>query len=741
MLVSCLLLSGGPLLGCSTGSEEVALESQQLAAVINPMPAWTTFGGQGSASLGVAFAVGDLDDDGLGDVVLGAPGFDDGEESEGSVQLYPGDGSSFAVAPSWTVTSDEAFAFLGGAVAVPGDLNGDGVADLAVAAWQADGAHANEGRVDVYYGSGAGLASGPDLTLFGGQADAAFGYALAGGDFNGDGISDLAVGAPEWDDLAADEGAVFWFAGSSSGLSVSPSGSLLLGQIGERLGTALAPGFDIDGDGDDELLAGAPSYTGPEQEEGRALLFAGSPGGLEATPLWTYESDQPFAHAAQAVAVASDADGDGLADVVVGTPNWDSGGGERGRVELFLGTSSGYGAAADWTWEGQQAASLTGISVLAEDMNGDGLSEVIVGASHANQVSLDEGLVYVFAGMQNDVPLPFPVRTVGLGAGLSHFGSELASAGDANGDGLGDILVGGLGFGLTQAQEGIVTLHLGLPTTVDLDGDGFCVGPVDCSVGLPGGDCDDFDPARYPGADELCDGIDQDCDGSLPLDEQDGDADGWMICSGDCNDSDPAISPSASEVCDNIDHDCDGLTDNGVVPPAFWPDADGDGHGDPLGTPIQSCGNVPAGYSASPDDCDDEDPAISPSALEVTCNGIDEDCSFFTPDVEDRDGDAFTPCSDCQELGTTLQCGDCDDVDQEVNPYMSETCGDGIDQDCDGIDPECSIPPPCDEPDNICDDVSCACSGVPSSEARPAALLLGLFGLALGLLRRQERNL
>jgi MYXO-CTERM domain-containing protein len=287
----------------------------------------------------------------------------------------------------------------------------------------------------------------------------------------------------------------------------------------------------------------------------------------------------------------------------------------------------------------------------------------------------------------------------------------------------------------------VATLLLGIPATVDIDMDGFCVAALGCVAGIPGGDCDDFDPDRYPGAPELCDGVDQDCDGVLPLDEQDGDADGWMACAGDCNDNDDSLHPGATEVCDLIDHDCDGLSDNGLIPPSFWPDADGDGHGDPLGPPIQTCGLVPQGYVSVADDCDDEDPTINPSAAEITCTGIDEDCSFLTPDVEDRDGDAFTPCGDCQDLGTILQCGDCDDIDQEVNPYMAETCGDGIDQDCDGIDPECARPPICDEPDNICEDIGCSCSSGRASGGEPVlplGFLLGLLGFGQARRRRSD---
>ena len=87
---------------------------------------------------------------------------------------------------------------------------------------------------------------------------------------------------------------------------------------------------------------------------------------------------------------------------------------------------------------------------------------------------------------------------------------------------------------------------------VDSDGDGF----------LACAECDDSDDTVFPGAPELCDGIDNDCDGAVPDDEQDDDGDGFAPCDGDCDDSDPAVAPDGVEVCeDGKDNDCDGVTD------------------------------------------------------------------------------------------------------------------------------------------------------------------------------------
>jgi len=245
----------------------------------------------------------------------------------------------------------------------------------------------------------------------------------------------------------------------------------------------------------------------------------------------------------------------------------------------------------------------------------------------------------------------------------------------------------------------------------DADADGYTVAD---------GDCDDFNDTVHPGATEVANGIDDDCDGEIDeeLDHVDDDGDGYSESDGDCNDEDDEIHPEAEEICDDIDNNCDGMIDNDAVDARTWhTDADGDGYGDPS-TSVHAC-DEPAGYTADSRDCDDGDDDVHPGATEVA-NGIDDDCDGEIDEGlggGDADGDGWSvgegDCDDgdatvfpgAAELDSPSMCmrdydgdgygdtsapaggvggSDCDDHNDEVHPGATESC-DGIDNDCDGL--------------------------------------------------------
>lgn len=249
------------------------------------------------------------------------------------------------------------------------------------------------------------------------------------------------------------------------------------------------------------------------------------------------------------------------------------------------------------------------------------------------------------------------------------------------------------------------------PDIIDQDKDGFS--PDD-------GDCDDLNDAVYPGADELCDGLDNNCNGELDgpssVDADtyylDSDADaygsneftlvaceapaGYSPVGGDCNDRDANINPGELEICDGLDNNCNGEKDGATSADAlsYYYDADKDGFGN-ASQSLQGC-SAPAGYVQNDEDCDDTNALVSPNATEV-CDGLDNDCDSFIDDGSatgaatwyiDRDndgyGDSAVSVKACSAPnGYVGNNTDCNDRNANINPGATEASN-GYDDDCDG---------------------------------------------------------
>ena len=172
----------------------------------------------------------------------------------------------------------------------------------------------------------------------------------------------------------------------------------------------------------------------------------------------------------------------------------------------------------------------------------------------------------------------------------------------------------------------------------------------------------------------------------------DADGDGYFADE-DCDDDDASVHPDAEEVCDAVDNDCDGSVDEGVGE-SWYADADGDGYGDPEAA-VQAC-DAPSGTVADSTDCDDGDATVNPDADEV-CDAVDNNCDGTVDEglaqdwYADADGDGYgdpdTAAQGCEQpSGMIAQGDDCDDTSNAVYPGAAETAGDGIDSDCDGAD-------------------------------------------------------
>jgi len=270
---------------------------------------------------------------------------------------------------------------------------------------------------------------------------------------------------------------------------------------------------------------------------------------------------------------------------------------------------------------------------------------------------------------------------------------------------------------------------------LDNDGDGFgdiSITVDTCLTTPPMGytandtDCDDTKFNVNPDADEICNGIDDNCDGSIDEDLTittyyvDMDGDGFGSASGgggvaldtclivpptgyaandfDCNDTDPNIHPDSPEICDAIDNNCNGEINDGLPRFTYYFDNDGDGFGDEL-ISIDTCTTAPPDYVSGALDCNDEDASINPNSSEI-CDAIDNDCNGLADDglaknryYFDADGDNYgdinvmvDTCISEPPTGYVADNTDCDDTRSDSYPTAPEIPDDNIDQDCTGKD-------------------------------------------------------
>ena len=427
---------------------------------------WDVEGNQIDALMGHAVATaGDINGDGYADVMVGAVGYNNGETREGLVYVYFGSEAGLSLTPAWSAESNQVGAGFGTSVGTAGDVNGDGYGDIAVGASAWDdpgGGQTDEGRAYVYLGSADGLATSPGWIAEGNSSGVLFGQSLAyAGDVNGDGYTDVVVGAPRFDNGQQDEGAAFVYLGSASGLSATPSWTAESDQPFAEFGYSVGSAGDVNGDGNDDVVVGARLFDSGEANEGRAHVYLGSASGPNAFFAWVGEGDQAEAQFGWSVSSAGDVNGDGFGDILVAAPYFDNGQLDEGRVYLYLGSSSGLERRPAWTAEGDQDVGVFGAAIsTAGDVNGDGFSDVVIGSPNFDGGEADEGKAFLYLGSPSALA-PVPSWAAESDQIEASFGSAVASAGDVNGDGRDDVLVGAYRHDGFSIDEGQAYLYLG----------------------------------------------------------------------------------------------------------------------------------------------------------------------------------------------------------------------------------------------------------------------------------------
>ncbi|MBK7760010.1 MAG: VCBS repeat-containing protein [Deltaproteobacteria bacterium] len=555
-------------------------------------------------------AAGDVNGDGYDDVIIGAAGIDRAYVFHGS---YAGLGTTAATTLRGSGTTR-----FGDTVAGIGDVNGDGYDDVMVG----DPYYSSSGgRIDAYHGSASGVSSTAAYATSLTVASAALGQAIDGaGDLNGDGYDDVIVGAPGYTGTYVNGGLVLVLYGASTGLSTS-SGTTLTGtQNLAGLGTAVAGLGDVNSDGYDDVAISEPWYD-------TVNILLGSSTGLTLTGATTVSVNNYY-YFGTSVDGAGDVNGDGALDLIVGEPAYSSTRtAELGRAYIFHNSGSGTFSSPARTLTGSFESDQLGWDVAGVgDVDNDGYDDVLVGV-YGYGYGTYVGGAQLFLGSASGIPSSYSQIFIG-GASYEYYGSSLDGAGDVDGDGWADIIIGAYRYTGSKSAVGKAEVYRGYS---DVDGDGV--------VGAD--DCDDKDAKVGVGTTRYVDDDDDGFGGEGTIIVCDGDT-GWSANNDDCDDTSASTNPGAQEVCDlaDVDEDCDGVSDDADGSASsstftvYFPDADGDGYGD-INKGSPRC-DLPSGYVTNAEDCDDSREDVNPEGSEY-CNGRDDDCNGEADDGIDCD--------------------------------------------------------------------------------------------------------
>lgn len=380
-----------------------------------------------------------------------------------SVPVSTAEAGNLPTTPSWTAEGNQAGAGFGFAVACAGDVNGDGYDDIIVGAQFYTSGQTSEGRASLYCGSASGVSATAAWHVEGNQDSAWLGYSVAGaGDVNNDGYDDVVVGVPFYEGLAY--GKVLVFHGSATGLPATPSWTAIGAQLGTQFGFSVASAGDVNGDGYDDIIVGDKSYSGGQSKEGRAYVYHGSATGLASAAAWTAESNQAQAYLGYSVSGAGDVNNDGYDDVIVGLHQYSNGQSQEGGAWVYHGSASGLGTTTAWTAESNQAGAFFGSAVSgAGDVNGDGYADVIIGAWQYTASYANEGRAYVYHGSASGLT-PVSAASVDGGRAGARLGYSVGSAGNVDADLYDDVIIGAPGwenYANDEGDEGMACVYRG----------------------------------------------------------------------------------------------------------------------------------------------------------------------------------------------------------------------------------------------------------------------------------------